>query len=121
MYRPVKLVGLFAIALFFVGLLLGGRFLYYYVKNPSYSGYTQSLVVATGAVIVAFLLLVTALLSELIASNRRLLEEVLLRVRRLELDEHHRVVPSVVSAHARSVTGDPPRPPETDEPSSSGE
>jgi glycosyltransferase involved in cell wall biosynthesis len=87
MYRPLQLVGLFAITLFFFGVVLGGRFLYYYVKNPSYSGYTQSLVVGTGAVIIAFLLLATALLSELLASNRRLLEEILLRVRRLELDE----------------------------------
>jgi len=87
MYRPLKLVGALAILLLSVGLLLGGRFLYYYLRNPNYSGYIQSLVVATGATIIAFLLLVAALLAELIASNRRMLEELLFRVKRLELEE----------------------------------
>jgi hypothetical protein len=90
MYRPVQLVGLFAVILFFSGVLLGGRFLYYYLKNPNYSGYTQSLVVGTGAVVIAFMLGVAALISELIASNRRLLEEILLRVRRLEYGHKER-------------------------------
>jgi glycosyltransferase involved in cell wall biosynthesis len=90
MYRPVQLVGLFAVILFFSGVLLGGRFLYYYLKNPNYSGYTQSLVVGTGAVVIAFMLGVAALISELIASNRRLLEEILLRVRRLEYGQQER-------------------------------
>jgi hypothetical protein len=87
MYRPLSLVGTLAVLLFILGSAAGARFLYYYVKNPNYSGYTQSLVVGMGALVIAFLLLVSALLAELIASNRRLLEELLLRVRRLELDD----------------------------------
>jgi hypothetical protein len=104
MYRPVQLVGIFAAILFCLGLTLGGRFLYYYVKNPTYSGYTQSLVVGTGAVIIAFLLAVAALLSELLASNRRLLEEILLRVRRLELDELERATKRDLTTTNRAST-----------------
>jgi glycosyltransferase involved in cell wall biosynthesis len=104
MYQPLRLVGALALLLLLFGLLLGGRFLYYYVQNPNYSGYVQSLVVATGAMVIAFLLLVTALLAELIASNRRLLEEVLYRVRRLDLDPRE--------GHAPTLTQDAKTPPQ---------
>nr|WP_233561158.1 glycosyltransferase family 2 protein [Sorangium cellulosum] len=86
MYRPVQLVGWVAAILLVFGLALGVRFLYFYLQNPDYSGYIQSLIVATGAVVVACILVAVALLAELIAANRRLVEEVLMRVRRIETE-----------------------------------
>jgi glycosyltransferase involved in cell wall biosynthesis len=86
MYRPIQLVGFLVLFLFGFGAITAVRFVYYYLKNPSYSGYIQSLVLGTGAVTVAVLLAVAALLAELIASNRRLLEDLRSRVRRIELD-----------------------------------
>lgn len=108
MYRPLRLVGLLAMVLLLTGAALGGRFLYHYLSQPSYSGYVQSLVVGTGAIVIAFLLLITALLAELIASNRRLLEDVLLRVKRLELSQK-----SEVNAHGNAHA--PTSPTRTDE------
>ena len=86
MYRPIQLVGLLVLFLFCFGAITAVRFLYHYLKNPTYSGYIQSLVLGTGAVIVAVLLAVAALLAELIASNRRLLEDLRSRVRRIEFE-----------------------------------
>jgi len=84
MYRPTRLVGVLVLVLFCFGAITAGRFLYHYLKNPSYSGYTQSLVLGMGALVIAVVLAGAALLAELIASNRRLLEDIRTRVRRLE-------------------------------------
>jgi glycosyltransferase involved in cell wall biosynthesis len=84
MYRPVQTFAMFATALLALGLAGIGRFFYFWLRNPAYSGHTQSLVVGVGCIILAFLVGLLALLSELLAANRRLLEEVLRRVRLLE-------------------------------------
>ncbi|MEX1368172.1 MAG: glycosyltransferase family 2 protein, partial [Nannocystaceae bacterium] len=47
-------------------------------------GHVQSLLVGVGAVLLAFLVGLMALLGDLMAANRRLLEELLTRVRRLD-------------------------------------
>jgi glycosyltransferase involved in cell wall biosynthesis len=109
MYRPLRLVGVLSLLLLCVGTGLGARFFYHYVKNPSYSGYIQSLVVATAAVVIGILLLVAALLAELIASNRRLLEELLFRVRRLELEQPLRHKEPRPLEGERSPVGSEPR------------
>ncbi len=84
MYRPVQTFAALAMVLVLVGGALVGRFLYHWLLNPDYSGYTQSLTIGVGCVVLAFLIGIVALLGELIAANRRLLEETLRRLRRLE-------------------------------------
>jgi len=84
MYWPVQTFGFVALALLLLGLVLGGRFLWFYVQDPEYSGHVQSLLVGVGAVVLAFLVGLIALLGDLMATNRRLLEDVLARVRRLD-------------------------------------
>ncbi len=84
MYWPVQTFAFFAVLFGAVGVALGLRFLYYYVQDPDTSGHMQSLMVGVGAVVLAFLIGLVALLSDLIATNRRLAEEILARVRRLD-------------------------------------
>jgi len=84
MYWPVQTFGFVALALLLLGLALGGRFAFFYLQNPDYSGHVQSLLVGVGALILAFLVGLMALLGDLLASNRRLTEELLHRVRRLD-------------------------------------
>ncbi len=96
MYRPVQTFLSVALLLLSCGAVLVGRFLYYYARDPSYAGHTQSLVVGVGGVILAFLVGLLAMMSDLLAANRRLLEEVLRRVRRLDAD-------AAVDASARGV------------------
>lgn len=84
MYSPVQTFGFLAAVLFIVGVLLGGRFLYFYILDPSYSGHVQSLLVGVGAIVMAFLVGLMALLGDLMAANRRLLEEMMTRIRRLD-------------------------------------
>ena len=84
MYQPVQAFAFVAAALFVCGAVLESRFFYYYLTNPLYSGHQQSLVVGVGCTIVSFLVALFAILSDLLAANRRLLEELLGRVRRLD-------------------------------------
>jgi len=84
MYRPVQVFSRIAIALFAVGALTWARFLYFFISRGSASGHVQSLIVGTGAVILSFVVGLVAMLAELLAANRRLLEDLLVRMRSLE-------------------------------------
>lgn len=84
LYWPVQTFGFLAIALFLFGSALGMRFLYYFVQDPDYSGHIQSLLVGVGAIVLSILIALMALIGDLLATNRRLTEEVLIRVRRLD-------------------------------------
>jgi len=84
MYRPVQVFSRIAIFLFLVGALTWARFLYFYFSRGSASGHLQSLMVGTGAIILSFVVALVAMLAELTAANRRLLEDLLVRVRGLE-------------------------------------
>ncbi|MFO7562790.1 MAG: glycosyltransferase family 2 protein [Enhygromyxa sp.] len=86
MYWPVQTFGYMAIALLLLGLGLGGRFLYFYIQEPDVSGHIQSLQVGVGAVVLAFVVGLMAFLGDLLAANRRLNEELLARMRRIDAD-----------------------------------
>ncbi len=84
MYRPVQVFSRIAFVLFLVGALTWSRFLYFFITRGSASGHIQSLLVGTTAVILAFVVGLVAMLAELLAANRRLLEDLLVRMRSLE-------------------------------------
>jgi len=84
MYWPVQTFGFLSVLLLVFGLVLGARFAYFYVQDPTYSGHVQSLLIGVGAIVLAFLVGLMALLGDLLAANRRLTEEILQRVRRLD-------------------------------------
>jgi glycosyltransferase involved in cell wall biosynthesis len=86
MYRPVQVFALIALCLFGIGFATLCRFLVLYLEDPGYSGYIQSVVVGCSAIVLGFVVVLAAMLAELVASNRRLLEEVLVRTRRLEAE-----------------------------------
>ena len=82
-YQPLKVflgVGAFVAA---VGLAGVGRFLYYYATGSG-SGHVQSLVLSGVLLVVGFQVGLIGLLADLIAANRRLSEETLYRLKRLE-------------------------------------
>ena len=84
MYQPVQVFSRIALAFFVPGALLWGRFFYYYLLTSRASGHVQSLIIGTGCIVLSFLVGLVAMLAELLAANRRLLEDLLVRLRRLE-------------------------------------
>ena len=86
-YEPLKVFSITGGAMLVVGVALGIRFLYYrFWVGIVVTDMTQSLILAAILSIVGFMLLTVAILADLLATNRRLLEEALYRIRKLELD-----------------------------------
>ena len=83
-YEPLKVFSYIGSAVFSIGLALALRFLYYFVTGTGY-GHVQSLIFAAVLMIVGFQILLIGLVADLIGGSRKLLEDVLYRVRSLEL------------------------------------
>ena len=84
MYRPVQVFLRIAFVLFAVGALTWARFFYLFWSTGSGSGHVQSLLIGTGSLLMSFIVALVAMLAELLAANRRLLEDLLVRVRSIE-------------------------------------
>jgi len=89
MYRPLKVFLRLGLILFILGVLIGIRFLYYFILFKGAAGHIQSLILAAILIILGFQIILLGLLADLIASNRRLLEDTLSRVKKIELDSLH--------------------------------
>ncbi|MBM3135764.1 MAG: glycosyltransferase family 2 protein [Chloroflexi bacterium] len=85
MYEPLKVFFYIGLGILAVGLAGVGRFLYFYFTGGA-AGHVQSLVLSAAFLIVGFQVILIGLLADLIAANRRLIEEVLYRLKKLELD-----------------------------------
>ena len=83
MYEPLKVFSYIGAALLLSGVALGVRYVYFALTGEG-RGHVQSVVAAGILVLAGFLVLLIGLVADIIASERRLLEEVLLRQRLLE-------------------------------------
>lgn len=84
MYRPVQTFAALALSFIALGCALVGRFLVLYFEFPGHSGHTQSLTLGVGALILGFIAGLMAVLGDLLATNRRLNEDALVRLRELQ-------------------------------------
>jgi hypothetical protein len=69
----------------FLGLIPGIRFLYFYFSG-SPVGHIQSLILAAVLIIVGFQVILIGLVADVLAANRKLLEEVVYRLRRQDAE-----------------------------------
>jgi glycosyltransferase involved in cell wall biosynthesis len=81
LYKPLKIFSIAGALFVLAGAALGLRFLGYYVFGENPGGHVQSLILAAVLIVVGFQTLLIALLADLVAINRRLLEEMKLRDR----------------------------------------
>ena len=84
-YQPLKFFLTVSIFPLVAGLVIGARFLYYALVTGNGSGHVQSLILAAVLLIVGFLTFLLAILGDLLSVNRRLLEELQQRERKLRL------------------------------------
>lgn len=109
MYRPLRAFLGVAALLFVAGLGLGVRFLYFHFTAQGAAGHIQSVILAATLLLLAFTVLLFGMLADLVGANRKLLEEILLRLRRLEYGDaapHLGPAPEVT----RSADKAPPEP-----------
>jgi hypothetical protein len=100
MYEPLKVFTYIGLAVFGVGFVGFLRFLYYFFQGEA-SRHLASLIAAGVLMMIGFQVLVIGLIADMISGNRKLLEDLLYRVRVLELTDH--IVdepPPVLSAKA---------------------
>lgn len=90
MYQPLKVFSWLS-ALFFVpAAILIVRFLFYFFTSTGPTGHVQSVVIGVAFAIIGFLLAVLGILSDLIATNRKLLDEIVTDMRRLRFEKMDR-------------------------------
>jgi glycosyltransferase involved in cell wall biosynthesis len=94
MNNPLRAFGLLSVPFLLLGTALGIRFLYFFVRDPDYSGHIQSLILAAIAIVVGAQILIFGMLGSLVRANRLLLQDIRMRVRRLELQEPPRSKPA---------------------------
>jgi len=82
-YRPFRFFALLGTGVFLAGFLLGARFLYFYLTHSG-SGHVQSVILAALLLGIGIFLFLVGLLADLIAVNRRLLEDLEVRLQRME-------------------------------------
>lgn len=80
MYKPLYCFTLVALIPSVIGLGVGIRFLIYYVRGAG-TGHTQSLMLACTLIIIGFITFVIGMLADVIAANRKILEDVQYRLR----------------------------------------
>ena len=85
MYRPLRVFTALGILLLLGGLALGLRFLYFYIIGEGV-GHIQSVILSAVLLIIGFQVLLIGLVADLISFNRKILEDVLYRLRRIETD-----------------------------------
>ncbi len=101
MYEPLKIFSRLALLFFLPGFYLSVRYLYFHYKGEA--GHVQSVLLAILLLILAFGSLVFGLVADILASVRRLLEEVLYRQRLLE-ERFDRLSPPSYGESRRSST-----------------
>lgn len=90
MYRPLRVFTLLGGLFILGGLGLAGRFLYYYILGQG-GGHLQSVVLSAVLLIVGFQVILIGLLADLIGFNRKILEELLYRIKYVDLNTKEKV------------------------------
>lgn len=83
LYRPLRVFSTAAAVCFAFGFLIGLRFLFYYITHGG-QGHVQSLILGGTLLSAGAMLFVLGILADLLSANRRLIEDLRLRIRTLE-------------------------------------
>ena len=81
MYQPLRFFSTIGVIIFTIGLMISARYLYYMSIGEG-AGHIQSLILAAVLMMLGFQTIVIGLISDLIAANRRLSEEIVYRLRK---------------------------------------
>jgi glycosyltransferase involved in cell wall biosynthesis len=86
MYRPLKVFTILGLVLLGSGFFLSLRFIISFIEDPTISRHIQSLTVALSLSVIGFVTLLMGMMTDLISANRRLIEETLYRIKKMELE-----------------------------------
>lgn len=86
MYKPLKFFSTLGAIIFLLGLLIGIRYLVFLIQGTS-GGHIQSLILAAVFLMIGFQTIVVGLQGDIIAGNRKLLEDIQYRIRKMEYSQ----------------------------------
>lgn len=98
-YRPFRFFSVPGLISFIIGFALGVRFLVFFLQGQG-TGHVQSLILAALLMGIGVFLMIVGLVADLISVNRKLLEEVDWRLKRIEYD---RMAPPRAGERVRGV------------------
>ena len=83
-YRPFRFFSSLALFLGLFGAILITRFIYFYCNGLG-NGHIQSLIFAAILILTSVQLIIIAIIGDLLSINRKLLEDIQLRIKKMEL------------------------------------
>jgi hypothetical protein len=88
-YRPLALFFYAGLVFLLAGMIAGARFLYFYLENSG-EGHVQSVIFSSLCITLGMLFNMMGLIGDLIATNRKLLERIDVRLQHLEFGSSNR-------------------------------
>lgn len=85
MYKPLKFFSIIGALVFLLGAVIGVRFLVFFFSGSG-NGHVQSLILASTLMLLGFQTIIVGLQADLIAANRKILEDIQYRVKRLDYE-----------------------------------
>jgi len=86
MYRALRVFTVISAIMILAGVLIGVRFIYFYLNGQG-GGMIQSLILAAVFLIIGFVTFLIGLIADLVSFNRKILEEVLYRLRKHDSEQ----------------------------------
>ena len=86
MYKPMKFFTILGLVPFLIGVGIGIRYLVLLAQGVQ-GGHVQSLILSSILILMGFMTIVIGLQADIIASNRKLLEDIQYRIRKMECDK----------------------------------
>lgn len=85
MYKPLKFFGIIGSILFVSGVVIGVRFLIRFIEGVG-NGHIQSLILSAILILMGVQTIVVGLQADIISANRKILEDIQYRVRKMECE-----------------------------------
>ena len=86
MYKPLKFFTILGAIPFLIGVGIGVRYLVLLAYGAQ-GGHVQSLILSSILILMGFMTIVIGLQADIIASNRKLLEDIQYRIKKLEYEK----------------------------------
>lgn len=86
MYKPLKFFVVIGLIPFLIGVFIGIRFLFFYAQGVG-NGHIQSLILAAVLLMMGWQTVMIGLQADIIAANRKLLQDIQYRVKKMELED----------------------------------
>lgn len=89
MYKPLQFFSVIGSIVFLLGAIIGIRFLVFFFSGAG-NGHVQSLILSSTLMLLGFETIIVGLQADLIAANRKILEDIQYRVKKLDYEDDKR-------------------------------